>query len=80
MLKILLFVFAVALVVYALVMFVDKRVARRKQAPKPVAPDDDLNFLRNLEWEQRKERNRRRKDDDEEPGDEPSDDDQPDTP
>ena len=62
--KILLVVLLVALVIYGSVRLLERRSARRNATPKPVAPDDDLEFLRNLEWQQRKDRHRRRKDQD----------------
>ena len=62
--KILLVVLLVAVLVYGFVRLLERRSARRNATPKPVAPDDDLDFLRNLEWQQRKDRQRRRKDQD----------------
>ena len=58
--KILLVVLLIALVVYGVVRIVELRgqLVPRRQPPRVVAPDDDPDFLRDLEWRQRRDRKR----------------------
>jgi uncharacterized membrane protein YgcG len=60
-LKVLLIVLLLSLAIYGLVRVIERRGVTRRTT-KPLAPDDDLDFLRDLDWQQKKDRQRRRKD------------------
>ena len=58
--KILLVVLLIALVIYGVVRIIELRGASspRRQPPRVVAPDDDVDFLRDLDWKQKRDRKR----------------------
>lgn len=59
MLKVLLFVLVVAVAIYAITRLVERRggVARpRREPPRIVAPDDDPEFLRDLDRKKKRQK------------------------
>ena len=49
MLRVILVVVVVAVVIYVVLRLIERGGIARKQAPRTVAPDDDLDFLRDID-------------------------------
>lgn len=60
MLKVLLVIVAIAALLYLFLRLIDRRAVSGgsgpKSAPRTIAPDDDADFLRDLEREKRRQR------------------------
>ena len=58
--KILLVILLIALVIYGVVRIIELRrgISPRREPPRVVAPDDDVDFLRDLDWQQKRDRKR----------------------